>query len=176
MSIFKKLFGKKPVAQVEATAAPAARARQTSPASPAADSRTGSEGRVINNLKSFPFDVVGESNYQKALEKIAGGFRRDTQAVDVTAKIVLDPTNSYDENAVRVEIDKQTVGFLPADEALRIGGMMREQGVHAAVVEAQLRGGWRTNQHDKGHFGVKLKMTKSGWVDFGVGASKPPKV
>jgi hypothetical protein len=50
---------------------------------------------------------------------------------------------------------------------------MREQGVEAATVEARVRGGWRTNQYDQGHFGVFLKIPRSGWIDFGVGAEKP---
>jgi len=51
--------------------------------------------------------------------------------------------------------------------------MMREHGVESAAVEAQVRGGWRTNQHDLGNFGVRLKMPRSGWIDFGVGAPHP---
>lgn len=132
-----------------------------------------SKAHVSTDLKSFPFNVVGESHYQNALEKIAGGYRRDSQSFTVKALIAIDPENRFDPDAVRVEIDDQTVGYLPGPEAKRIGEIMRAQGVSAATVEAQVRGGWRTNQHDQGHFGVRLRMPQSGWVDFGVGASKP---
>ena len=120
-------------------------------------------------------DVVGESNYQDALKRIAGGYRRESQALVTTAIIALDPENRFDPNAVRVEIDGETVGYLPAAEAKRVGGFMRDQGVEVATVEAQVRGGWRTNQYDKGHFGVRLKIPRSGWIDFGVGAKNPKK-
>lgn len=132
-----------------------------------------SSARVITGLKSFPLDVVGESHYQDALRQIAGGYRRDSQTLAVTAAIALDPDNQFDPHAVRVEIDGQTVGFIPAKQAHRVGGFMRDQGVDSAGVEAQVRGGWRTNQYDQGHFGVRLKMPQSGWIDFGVGAEKP---
>ncbi|MEY8096534.1 HIRAN domain-containing protein [Falsihalocynthiibacter sp. S25ZX9] len=131
------------------------------------------KAHVVTDLKSFPFNVVGEINYQDALEEIASGYRRDSQAFPTNAIMVLDPENRFDPNAVRVEIDRQTIGYLPREEAKRIGGMMRDQGVTAVTVEAQIRGGWRTNQHDQGHFGVRLKIPQSGWIDFGVGSQKP---
>jgi hypothetical protein len=131
------------------------------------------QARVVTELKSFRFNVVGESHYQDVLEGIAGGYRRDSQAFAVSAVMALDPENRFDLNAVRVEIDGQTIGYLPKAEAKRIGSMMQDQNVSAATVEAQVRGGWRTNQHDEGHFGVRLKLPQSGWIDFGVGAQKP---
>lgn len=134
------------------------------------------KARVISDLKSFPFNIAGESNYQDALEEIASGYRRDSQAVLVTALVMLDPENRYDPNAVRVEIEGQTVGYIPKIKAKLIGEMMQAQGVRAATVEAQVRGGWRTNQHDQGHFGVRLKMPQSGWIDFGTGAKKPKSI
>jgi hypothetical protein len=129
--------------------------------------------QVITDLRGFPFEVVGQSHYQDALRDIVGGYRRDSQAVEATAVIVLDPANRFDPNAVRVEIEGKTVGYIPAEKALRVGVLMREQGIKTANVEAQIRGGWRTNQYDQGHFGVQLKMPRSGWIDFGVGAEKP---
>jgi hypothetical protein len=159
MKFLKRLFGGRSVG--EKSAKP-----RSSKASPL-------QAHVVTDLKSFRFNVVGESHYQDALEKIAGGYRRDSQAFIASAIMALDPDNSFDPNAVRVEIDGQTIGYLPSAEAKRIGGMMQDQSVSAATVEAQVRGGWRTNQHDQGHFGVRLKMPQSGWIDFGVGAQKP---
>lgn len=101
--------------------------------------------RVVVDLKSLPFEVVGESHYQDALEQISGGYARDSQAIVTTATIALDPGNKFDPNAVRVEIDGETVGFLAAAEARRVGRLMKDQGVATATVDSQVRGGWRTN-------------------------------
>ncbi|MBM3603554.1 MAG: hypothetical protein FJX25_02090 [Alphaproteobacteria bacterium] len=78
---------------VETTQAqsPKAPTQQTVSPAPAAPMSSSRHGRVITDLKSFPFDVVGESNYQDALKEIAGGYRRDSQAFEMPAVIALDP-------------------------------------------------------------------------------------
>ena len=71
---------------------------------------------VVLNWKgegAYQDEVVGESHYQPALKKIAGGERRKR----VTAHLVLEPDNPHDANAVRVDIGGETVGYLPADRA-----------------------------------------------------------
>ncbi|MDP5307894.1 HIRAN domain-containing protein [Paracoccus spongiarum] len=165
MWLLKALFGGK-----NRSAPPASSSAAEPKARPAkANARRGS---VVTNLKTFPSNMVGESNYQDALAKVAGGYQRDSQAFEIPAVIALDPANSYDPNAVKVEIKGVTVGYLPAAEAKRIGEMMRQQGIEEADLKAQIRGGWRTNQHDQGNFGVKLRLPRRGWVDFGVGAKE----
>lgn len=175
MRFLRNLFSGKPPKDTEA----ASHSAETKKSKPIQQTSTSvrkpvlSRARVVTELKDFPFPVVGESHYQDALEKIARGYRRESQALTTNAVIALDPENRFDPNAVRVEIDSRIVGYLPATESKRIGGLMRAQGVETATVEAQVRGGWRTNQHDQGFLGVRLKMPRSGWVDFGVGAKKP---
>lgn len=144
----------------------------SSPAEPKARPAKASarRGSVVTNLKTFPSNVVGEGNYQDALATVAGGYQRDSQAFEIPAVIALDPANSYDPNAVKVEIKGRTVGYLPSAEAKRIGEMMRQQGIEEAYLKAKVCGGWRTNQHDQGNFGVKLRLPCRGWVDFGMGA------
>jgi hypothetical protein len=44
-----------------------------------------------------------------------------------------------------------------------------------AEVAAQITGGWRTNQHDEGSFGVKLGIPMRGNIDFaGIERPAPP--
>jgi hypothetical protein len=175
MRFLKSLFGAK-TPQNDAVHAKTIAAPKSTPKNPPPVDLTASRNpgpHVASAVNGFPFQVVGESNYQPALESIAGGYRRESQGLEVLASIVLDPKNKFDPNAVRVEIEGQTVGFLPAAEAKRVGGLMNDQGVSSALVVAEIRGGWRTNQHDQGFFGVCLKMPKSGWIDFGVGAEQP---
>lgn len=70
-------------------------------------------------------DVVGESNYQPALRAITG--RREWVEVrhECTAVLVLEPTNPYDPNAVRVEIKGQLVGYLSRQDAIGYGPYLR---------------------------------------------------
>jgi hypothetical protein len=71
-------------------------------------------------------DVVGESNYQPALEAITG--REDWVEVrhECTAVLVLEPSNPYDPNAVRVEIKGRLVGYLSRADAVSYGPYLRE--------------------------------------------------
>lgn len=62
---------------------------------------------------SFDQEVVGESHYQEALRKLAGGERRK----HTTAQLICESNNPHDKLAVRVEIGGKTVGHLSSDEA-----------------------------------------------------------
>ncbi len=62
---------------------------------------------------AFQEEIVGESHYQPALKRLAGGEKRQP----ATARLICESNNPHDANAVRVEISGQTVGHLPRDEA-----------------------------------------------------------
>ena len=119
--------------------------------------------------KSFPLDAVGESNYQEALVAIAGRHKRDTQIVPVGAVIRREPNNPFDGNAVRVEIEGKLVGYIPREQANRVAYQMDSHSTSEATCDAQIRGGWRTNQFDEGMYGVKLGVPRRGQIEF----SKP---
>jgi hypothetical protein len=58
--------------------------------------------------------VVGESHYQPALKRGAGGRVEWASPIRVVAELVPEPSNPYDRNAVRVDVDGQRVGYLQA--------------------------------------------------------------
>ncbi|HYO65152.1 MAG TPA: HIRAN domain-containing protein [Archangium sp.] len=120
-------------------------------------------------------EVVGESNYQEALIAICGRHTRHSQHLEFDAVIEVEPTNAYDPNAIVVKIAGHKVGYLPREQAARISGQMREEGLSAATCGARVLGGWRTNQYDTGHYGVYLAIPKRGWIDFGIGSTPPAK-
>lgn len=62
-------------------------------------------------------EVVGESNYQDALWQIVGGFRRDPVRHPCRAVLLPELENPYDENAIRVIVDGQLVGYLSREDA-----------------------------------------------------------
>lgn len=103
--------------------------------------------------------IVGEGYYQDALLRICGGYTRDGHQLQTRARLVPEPSNPYDANAIRVEIDGETVGHLKRDHAALYTKRLMDEGRAGEIldVRAYISGGWRTNQHDRGCFGVQLE-------------------
>jgi hypothetical protein len=108
----------------------------------------------------FDIDIVGESHYQSALERIAGGKDRDSAELECTATIVLEDSNPHDGNAVRIDIAGQTVGYFPRDDAKTYRCVLAKAGSPRATltVPAMIVGGWKRGAANEGSFGVKLNM------------------
>lgn len=87
--------------------------------------------------------------------------------------IECEPANHHDPNAIMVKIQGRKVGYLSREQAQRVGQQMREAGLKAATCLARVRGGWRTNQYDEGHYGVNLAIPNLGRIDFGIGVKAP---
>jgi hypothetical protein len=104
---------------------------------------------------AFSAEVVGESHYQANLSKLTGGKTRDGANELMTATLVLEDENPYDRNAVRVDIDGLTVGYLARDTARE----WRRQGrSDQFTCPALIRGGWDRGHGDEGSFGVRLEL------------------
>lgn len=108
----------------------------------------------------YPRSVAGESYRQDHLRGLCGGHNRHGHELECDAYLVPEPSNPHDANAVQVMIEGGQVGFLSRDDAARYVVAARSAGLEGARVrvKAKIVGGWRTNQHDSGHFGVKLAM------------------
>lgn len=63
-------------------------------------------------------NVVGESNYQPAIRKACGWEPGTDTNFECFAELVPEPTNRYDPNAVRVDIDGACVGYLSRADAI----------------------------------------------------------
>lgn len=173
MGILSWLFGRRDgTSETEETMPPLA---FDTPLSRARGPKSESSPRVQIQWRdrSFPMEVVGESNYQKALIEICGPHNRYGHDQEQPAAIELEPSNPHDANAVVVKIFGRVVGYLPREQAKRVGLQMREEGLRSAVCSSRVQGGWRTNQYDEGHFGVRLAIPTRGWIDFGTGRSPP---
>ena len=109
---------------------------------------------------TFALDVVGESNYQKSLKKICGGYSKESQEVLVTATLIHENDNPHDKNAVRIDIGKRTVGYLGRDDARRHRRYIKKNGREGqdADCPAKIVGGWNRGRKDRGAFGVVLDM------------------
>jgi hypothetical protein len=96
------------------------------------------------------FDIVGEQSYQANLRKIAGPKQERSKYVEVMARVVSEPFNAYDKNAVKIEINGLTVGYLSRDDAKLLAGKVINQ-----TVPALINGGW-LDDNSEGSYGVKL--------------------
>lgn len=110
---------------------------------------------------TYSVDIVGESKYQNALAEICGGKTPDGVENFVKASIVLENTNKYDSNAVRIDIEDRTVGYLSRENACQYRQKLKEAGhpgLTEAICDAVIRGGWDRGRGDTGHFGVKIDL------------------
>lgn len=108
----------------------------------------------------YLIQVVGESSYQDALERICGGRTEDGANEFIDAFLILEDTNPNDRNAVRVDISGMTVGYLTRDFAIQYRHRLVEAGYPRLVgsCRAHIRGGWQRGDRDRGHFGVWLDL------------------
>lgn len=170
MGLLSLLFGRSgPKAKLQAN-----RSHNSKPAAAPTPTNQAQWGPFIRWREgSFPMQVVGESNYQAALIAICGHHTRHGYEGEHVALIEREPSNSYDPNAIRVMIEGRKVGYLSREQAVRVGEQMILAGLTRSACAARVRGGWRTNQHDEGHYGVGLAIPNQSWIDFGIGADRP---
>ncbi len=98
-------------------------------------------------------NVVGESRYQRALTRLAGGKRRESQRIRTNGEVRREPNNPFDPNAVQVLIGGEVVGYLPREEAAKYAPVLDQLPRAGYACDAEIRGGWRDG-NDEGHFGV----------------------
>lgn len=93
---------------------------------------------ILEGDGSFPIEVAGESRYFNNLQKIAGSCEDQPVEVAKTAYIVPEPKNMYDPNALRVDIDQLTVGYLPKPAAAQVSPVLRSHGLAAIQALARI--------------------------------------
>jgi hypothetical protein len=130
-------------------------------------------------------EVVGESAYQEALWMIVGGRSREPIRHPVRARLLPEPTNDHDENAIRIAIDGHTVGYLSREDAAAykpglLALMERSAGGQVALNGQIVGGGQRGDRigflgvfldHDPGDFGVSSRHASTGHIDLGWSAA-----
>jgi hypothetical protein len=114
----------------------------------------------------FDVIVVGVSFYQKVLEKICGNKCGKGLDVFTQADIIPDNDNPHDNNAVRVEIDGETVGHLSRKNAILWRSKMISDN-HSGVVKCPAKIVWDKNYDEEGSYGVWLNL------DLSLSDSKP---
>jgi hypothetical protein len=116
---------------------------------------------VLSGKGDFSFEIVGESHYQDNLERICGVRTIEGEDKIVQATLVHDDDNQYDNKAIRVDIDGNTVGYLSRGDARAYREMLEKRGLQGitTICSAKIVGGWDRGRRDKGHYGVKLDLS-----------------
>jgi len=121
----------------------------------------GSPIALIEGPGRFELEIVGESHYQAALNKLAGGKTEEGHRIERKAVLFLDDENPHDDKAVAVLIKGELVGYLDRETARSYRQQMAVAGhrdsTPVAEVAALIVGGW-SRQGDEGHYGVKLDI------------------
>lgn len=104
------------------------------------------------NEVSYNYDIVGEQSYQKNLKKIAGPKEQLSKFYKCVAKVTSEPSNKYDKDAIKVEINGLLVGYLNRSEAQKLSG----KNINKTVL-AVINGGWNDGDSE-GSYGVKLAI------------------
>jgi hypothetical protein len=105
----------------------------------------------------YNYEVVGES-YQRdhltALIRAHNAF--ESGEIYSTAVLELEPTNPFDENAVKVVVEGTQVGYIPKFDSPAVTEMVKKNG--KSSYEVPVRIGWDTNSPSP-LIGVKLSLT-----------------
>lgn len=112
--------------------------------------------------KTYALDIVGEASYQENIAKIAGQKTKDGVEHHTKACLILENTNPYDDQAVRVDIEGLTVGYLSRKDARSYREQLQINGhpLSTFSCDAKIVGGWKRSEYNQGHYGVKLNLRK----------------
>jgi len=115
---------------------------------------------ITNGPGTYSIEVVGESNYQDALEKICGGRTEEGHRYEIDAYLIPEDMNIYDNNAVMVRIDGELVGYLNREVARSFRKALANVAPVGTIAKcpAIIVGGWDRGKDDFGYFGVKLDL------------------
>jgi hypothetical protein len=107
--------------------------------------------------------VTGTTHYQKALKAIAGTHGNTRAEVYCVALIVPDGDNPHDDQAVRIDINGQTVGHLPRDDAraYRKRCARKKMEITTTQCAAKVWGGFDRN-NEPSEYGVDIYIKPFG--------------
>lgn len=108
----------------------------------------------------YEFAVLGVSRYRPALEKLCDAAQGDPRTVD--ALLIPEENNPRDRNAVRVEVQGRTVGYLPPELADTYRKRLVESGYPGArsICKAKLTGRMHSSLGRIMDYSVRLDLPK----------------
>lgn len=105
-------------------------------------------------------EVVGESNYQNNIKKLI--IKHDNTGInqECIATLIPESDNKYDKNAVRIDVDGLTVGYLSRNDAILFRELLKTNNLENQVTtcNATINGGFAMNNNKKASYGIFLKI------------------
>jgi hypothetical protein len=104
--------------------------------------------------------IVGESRRRAEIQAVVGGPHHDAVYETRWARLVREPDNPADPDAIKVLIGGRHVGYLTRGDAQRYRSVVRElEATGPLYCRADIRGGWDRGRGDRGDYGI--------WLDIG---------
>ena len=131
--------------------------RSSAPSIPASPKEV--EAKVFKG-RDRRVEIVGEAHYQRELAKLAGPKTTNGVSVYMDARLVPEPTNRHDPNAVAAIINGHTVGYLSRAQAVAYHKAMNEHGFAGSSLagfRARIHGGW-LRPDSEGNYSVTLLL------------------
>lgn len=120
-----------------------------------------------SNIEPYPLEVVGESRYKDNIKSLFSEYElTDGEGVnkdDVFAYLILEDENIYDHQAVRIDIEDKTVGYLSRQAAPIYRQSIMQLGLPkiTGACYASIRGGFEKKGGETADFGVRLDLDLS---------------
>jgi len=113
------------------------------------------DGKAAEGV-DYNYDVVGESFQRDHLTTLIRAHKAlDTGEIFSTAVLEMEPTNPFDESAVKVVVEGTQVGYIPKFDSPAVTEMIKKSG--KSVYEVPVRVGWDTNSPSP-LIGVRLAL------------------
>lgn len=134
--------------------------KTAAPGEPAKKRERAVEGNHWPETGSCDFNVVGESNYQRDLQRLAGDHGDKRCRKSCTATLVLEDNNEHDNKAVRIDVDRTPVGYLSRDDARRYRRRLGSKGLTGKTMtcKARIGGGQMLENGQRASYGVWLDL------------------
>lgn len=111
-------------------------------------------------LGLFDVDIVGESHYQQNIATLAGTHGDRGPDKVCKAHLIPEDDNPYDNQAIRVEIEGMTIGYLSRDDAPSFRRRLSAKKLAGQVTtcQASLKGGHVMKNNKQAAYGIMLDI------------------
>ncbi len=104
-------------------------------------------------------EIVGESHTQHVLGAIAGRKDAEGKRERVGVTLRCQPDNTYDGNAIRVEVMGQLTGHVSRGQAGLLSPLMQHSCAGALEAVGMIVGGWDDGD-SSGYYGIRVWITQ----------------
>lgn len=115
---------------------------------------------LLQGNNQYNFHIIGEAAFQENLLHLAGRKQEKAKCIKLNALIQAEPTNQFDAQAVRVQINGYTVGYFDRQTAMDFKTTLAARQIAPSTVfkaNASIVGGWKDHKSE-GDFSVYLDI------------------